>query len=251
MPRQARKKSSSGIYHIMLRGINQQQIFEDSEDYNKFLQVLKDSKAISEFKIFAYCLMGNHIHLLIQEQKEPIEQIMKRIATRFVYWYNIKYQRVGHLFQDRFKSEPVENDAYFLTVLRYIHQNPIKAGLCKKPESYEYSSYNEFLQTSDFIDSDFVFDMIDREQFISLNNENSFDKCLDVENKVRLRVTDEQAQKIIEKCSKCKNVSEFQQLPQTLRGKYIKKFYDKGISIRQISRLCGENKGMVEKYTRT
>ena len=96
MPRQARKKSSSGIYHIMLRGINQQQIFEDSEDFNKFLQVLKDSKAISEFKIFAYCLMGNHIHLLIQEQKEPIEQIMKRIATRFVYWYNIKYQRVGH-----------------------------------------------------------------------------------------------------------------------------------------------------------
>ena len=119
MPRQARKKSSSGIYHIMLRGINQQQIFEDSEDYNKFLQVLKDSKAISEFKIFAYCLMGNHIHLLIQEQKEPIEQIMKRIATRFVYWYNIKYQRVGHLFQDRFKSE-LENDlntANALTVL--------------------------------------------------------------------------------------------------------------------------------------
>ena len=91
MPRQARRKSESGIYHIMLRGINQQQIFEDREDYEKFLQILKDCKAVSEYKLFAYCLMGNHIHLLIQEDKEPIEQVIKRLATRFVYWYNIKY----------------------------------------------------------------------------------------------------------------------------------------------------------------
>lgn len=81
MPRQARRKSESGIYHIMLRGINQQQIFEDSEDYEKFLQILKDCKAVSEYKLFAYCLMGNHIHLLIQEDKEPIEQVIKRLAT--------------------------------------------------------------------------------------------------------------------------------------------------------------------------
>ena len=219
MPRQARKKSKTGIYHIMLRGINQQQIFEDSEDFDKFLQVLKDCKAISEFKIFAYCLMGNHIHLLIQEVVEPIEQIMKRIATRFVYWYNIKYRRVGHLFQDRFKSEPIEDDAYFLTVLRYIHQNPIKAGISKKLQSYQYSSYNEFLETSNLIDNEFVFEIIDKEQFISFNNEKSFDKCLDVEENSRIKVTDEQAQKIIEKYSKCKNVSEFQSLDVKLRDK--------------------------------
>ena len=128
----------------MLRGINQQQIFEDSEDCEKFVQILKDCKAISEYKLFTYCLMGNHIHLLIQEGKEPIEQVMKRIATRFVYWYNIKYQRVGHLFQDRFKSEPVEDDAYFATVVRYIHQNPVKAGLCKKISDYPFSGYKAF-----------------------------------------------------------------------------------------------------------
>lgn len=85
MPRQARIKSKSGIYHVMLRGINQQQIFEDSEDYDKFLQVLKDCKAISVFDLYAYCLMGNHVHLLIKENKEPIEQIIKRIGARFVY----------------------------------------------------------------------------------------------------------------------------------------------------------------------
>ena len=232
----------------MLRGVNQQQIFEDGEDCDKFLQVLKDCKAISEFKLFAYCLMGNHIHILLQETNEPIELLMKRIATRFVYWYNIKYQRVGHLFQDRFKSEPIENDAYFLTVLRYIHQNPIKAGICKTVTDYENSSYNEYFKNSDLIDSDFVFEIIAKEDFASFNNEKVFDNCLDIEDRPKAKVTDEQAKKIIEKISKCKNVAEFQSLANVLKEKHIKKFHEKGISIRQIARLCGVSKGMVEKW---
>lgn len=79
--------------------------------------------------MFAYCLMSNHIHMLIKAEKEEPDLIMKRIACSYVYWYNSKYYRNGHLFQDRFRSEPVETDEYFLTVLRYIHQNPIKAKL--------------------------------------------------------------------------------------------------------------------------
>lgn len=232
----------------MLRGVNQQQIFEDQEDCDKFLQVLKDCKAISEFKIFAYCLMGNHIHILLQETKEPLELLMKRIATRFVYWYNIKYQRVGHLFQDRFKSEPIENDAYFLTVLRYIHQNPIKTGICKTVEAYKNSSYNEFFKNSDLIDRDFVFGIISKDEFAKFNSENALDSCLDIEDKPKTKATDEQAKKIIEKISKCKNVAEFQRLANNLKEKYIKKFHEKGISIRQIARLCGVSKGMVEKW---
>ena len=117
MPRQARKKSESGIYHIMLRGINKQQIFEDEEDFQKFIQVLKECKAVSEYKLFAYCLMGNHIHMLIKPEKEPLELVFKRIGSRYVYWYNWKYRRTGHLFQDRYKSEPINDDSYFLTVL--------------------------------------------------------------------------------------------------------------------------------------
>ena len=248
MPRQARKKSESGIYHIMLRGINQQQIFEDSEDCEKFLQILKDCKAVSEYKLFAYCLMGNHVHLLVQDDKEPIEQIMKRISTRFVYWYNIKYQRVGHLFQDRFKSEPVEDDAYFMTVIRYIHQNPVKAGLCKNLADYEYSSYNEFLKNSDLIDTDFVFGIIPFELFTQFNNEWSNDKCLEIEDKPIVRVTDEQAQKIIYKYSKCKSAAQFQNLNLKQRDKCLIKFRESGLSIRQISRLTGVSFGIVRKF---
>ena len=113
----------------MLRGINQQQIFEDEEDNLRFLETLFKYKQQCGYEIYAYCLMGNHVHILLKEGKEDLTLVLKRIAGSYVYWYNWKYHRSGHLFQDRFKSEPVENDIYFLTVIRYIHQNPVKAGV--------------------------------------------------------------------------------------------------------------------------
>jgi REP element-mobilizing transposase RayT len=239
MPRQARKKSESGIYHIMLRGINQQQIFEDREDYEKFLEILKDCKAICEFKLFAYCLMGNHIHLLIQEGTESLEQVFKRLCGRFVYWYNVKYRRVGHLFQDRFKSEPVDSDDYFFTVLRYIHQNPTKAGLCKRVEDYAYSSYIEYFNESSFVDRDYVLNLMMIDEFVGLNQQTADTACMDIAEKPVVRVTDEQAKVLIKKISKCENVSDFQVLDIATRNKYLKKLREKGLSIRQLSRLTG------------
>ena len=181
MPRQARRKSESGIYHIMLRGINKQVIFEDEEDNFKFLETLKKYKAISGYKIFAYCLMSNHVHLLLKIEKEDIDLIIKRVASSYVYWYNWKYKRNGHLFQDRFKSEPVENDSYFLTVVRYIHQNPLKAGVCKSIDGYNFSSYNEYVKKADLVDTDFCLGIIDKEQFLDFNNEYNEDVCLEIE----------------------------------------------------------------------
>ncbi len=153
MPRQAREKCESQIYHVMLRGVNRQQIFEDEEDSVCFLDILAECKQISEFELYAYCLMGNHVHLLLKVQNEPLEQIMKRITTRYVYWFNAKYERSGHLFQDRFRSEPVENEQYLLTVLRYIHQNPVKSGICHAVADYEYSSYREYVGAVRMIDT--------------------------------------------------------------------------------------------------
>jgi hypothetical protein len=100
--------------------------------------------------------MTNHIHLLIKENDEPISIAMKRLSGSYVYWYNQKYNRVGHLFQERYKSEIVDNDSYLLTVLRYIHQNPVKAGLCKEIKDYRWSSYNDYLRKSDLTDTTFI-----------------------------------------------------------------------------------------------
>ena len=183
MPRKARKKSESGIYHIMMRGINRQNIFEEDDDNMKFLQILEQYRDKCGYDIYAYCLMGNHVHLLLKIGEEPLEQVMRRICGSYVYWYNWKYQRIGNLFQDRFKSEPIEDDKYFLIVLRYIHQNPLKAGLIKDIEKYKWSSYGEYLGEVKLVNADYVLKIFntDREllcvsKYLLLNKMEYFDR---------------------------------------------------------------------------
>ena len=239
MPRQARKRAESKIYHIMLRGINQQQIFEDEEDKQKFLQILLECRELSGFRLLAYCLMGNHVHLLLWEGKESLEQVFKRIGGRFVYWYNVKYKRVGHLFQDRFKSEPVENDAYLLTVLRYIHQNPVKAGICEKAEDYPYSSMREYLGAPGFADVAFTDTLISREDLIAFHKFPGSENCLDIPEKPIIRMTDEEAKEIIKRETGCESATDFQKLTPINRDKAIIRLRSRHLSLRQISRLTG------------
>lgn len=246
MPRAARLKSGSGIYHIMLRGINRQQIFEDEEDRAHFLETLENYKDQCGYTIYAYCLMGNHIHILLKESKEDVTLIFKRIAGSYVYWYNRKYHRCGHLFQDRFKSEPVEDDGYFLTVLRYIHQNPVKARLCKRAEDYTYSSMHEYLTFPFLTDTEFALSMLSKEQFIDYHQEENDDQCLEIND--YFRFTDEEAKALIAKIAKCKNIAESQLLDTEVRNACIHKFRDKGLSIRQISRLTRISRKIIERY---
>lgn len=245
MPRQARKKSDSGIYHIMLRGINRQRIFEDEEDCVRFLETLQKYKFQCGFELYAYCLMGNHIHLLMKEGKEDLTQIFKRIAGSYVYWYNWKYHRCGHLFQDRFRSEPVETDEYFLTVLRYIHRNPVKAMLCQLAEEYSYSSMREYLSGTELTDTGFALSMISKEQFVDFHREENTDQCLDISENDRM--TDEEARMLMQNISKCDNIIDFQLLDKQMRSLYIRKLHEKGASIRQIGRITGVSKKVIEQ----
>lgn len=251
MPREARQLCSSGIYHIMLRGINQQQIMEEREDNEKFIEIINDCKLISGYKLYAYCLMGNHLHLIISTEIEPLELIFKRICVRYVYWYNTKYHRVGHLFQDRFKSEPIKNEGHFLSVLRYIHQNPVKAGIVKNPGEYPYSSYNHYMKNKgdSLVDTDLALDMMNRKQLEEFHSEGSKDACLDIKERP-YRLTDERAKEIVMQVSKCKNVSEFQLLGIQARNSCIRKLRQEGLSIRQINRMTGVSKGTVERCIR-
>ena len=137
----------------MLRGVNRQQIFDDDDDYRKFIMILHDmTSPKDELKrplpprcaFYTYCLMPNHVHLLIQEKEEKLSKTVKQIASRYAMYYNNKYEHFGHLFQDRFKSEPVESYSYFLTLIRYIHQNPVAGRLCQRVEDYDWSSWAEY-----------------------------------------------------------------------------------------------------------
>jgi REP element-mobilizing transposase RayT len=153
MPRQARKESGTGIYHVMLRGINRQDIFEEAEDYMRMLSCLQQmleqyddqgNRLPPLCTFYAYCLMSNHVHLLLRVNQENIGSTIKHLAVMYAMYYNQKYSRSGHVFQDRFKSEPVNDMQYFVTLLRYIHQNPAKAGIVGKVGDYDWSSWKEY-----------------------------------------------------------------------------------------------------------
>jgi len=158
MARQARVLSNTGIYHIMLRGNERKNIFRDSADKLKFLEgLIKKHKEIA-FLVYAYCLMNNHVHLLLNTNNNDLASIMRGIAVRYATFYNWKYQRVGHVFQDRFKSEAVEDELYLLAVVRYIHNNPVKAGIVSKPSDYKWSSFGKYITPVDdaWFDATFV-----------------------------------------------------------------------------------------------
>jgi len=251
MPRAAREKSKTGIYHIILRGINRQAIFEDKEDSAKLLRTLKEYQKISEYKLYAYCLMGNHIHMLLKEEKEELGVAMRRIGASYVYWYNWKYERCGHLFQDRYKSETVEDDKYFLTVLRYIHQNPLKAGLVKNIADYKWSSYGEYIREQKIIDADFVLGLFSEDREKAIDGFKRFhdiigcDFCLETDEKKKLR--DDEAKEMIKRICNVSSCTKVQLFEPDNRNRYLKVLKEEGLSTRQIARLTGISRGIIIK----
>lgn len=244
MPREARRISQTKIYHIMIRGINQQNIFADDEDHKKFMDILDRYRKKIEYEIYAYCLMGNHAHLLIKEGKEVLSNTMKRIGTSYVCWYNWQYNRKGHLFQDSYKSEPVLDDAYFLAVLRYIHQNPLKAGLTNHIESYKWSSYTEYPIEPKMVNIKFALALFDKEKdkaiegFKRFNTQLNSDQCLEVTEK-RKTLSDKKIRQLVLNKFDI-DVALFHNAPsqtQTKILKYLKEL--DGSSLRQLSRLTG------------
>jgi len=148
MPRNARvKKSSDGIYHVIERGNERKEIFRDDGDRIKFLDIINLNQKRYQFNVYAYCLMSNHVHLLLGCNGCDISQVMKSINISYVIFFNRKYQRCGHLFQDRFRSEFIDTDAYAMEVSRYIHLNPVQAGMVAIEDiaQYPWSSYNQYM----------------------------------------------------------------------------------------------------------
>lgn len=148
MPRQPRIKAESCIYHVILRGNERKRIFEHDGDKRVFLSILIKAKDKYNFLIHGYCIMDNHVHLIINSNGSDVSQVMKSINISYAIYYNNKYKRCGHLFQDRFKSERIESDTYFLQLSKYIHRNPVKAGMVKKAEDYYWSSLRAYIKQS-------------------------------------------------------------------------------------------------------
>lgn len=261
MPRKAREGSGTGIFHVMMRGNNHQNIFEDAEDNYQFINTLDRMRVRydddgnpcgSNCTYYAYCLMNNHFHLLIREREESVGETVKRIASSYVYYYNRKYLRDGHLFKERFRSEPVNDMAYFVTLLRYIHQNPVKAGIVEHVKDYEYSSWGEYDGTVEPVfqlcDTGTVLRRVPFDDLEALVNEPLADEvnCLDMDDPSRSRPSDDQVWAYIKDKTGVTNSSAFQRLNDDVRRAVLKDLKEIGASHRQLERLTGIGRGVIQ-----
>jgi putative transposase len=146
MPRTAREKSPDAMYHIMSRSISELDLFGDDEDKKRYMNIVRRYKGKYKIKIYAYCLMDNHSHLMIDANGADISKVMHGINLSYARYYNKKYNRYGHLFQDRFKSKVIKNNSYSVRLSAYIHKNPYSMEEYKnRIEQYEYSSLGIYM----------------------------------------------------------------------------------------------------------
>lgn len=141
MPRAPRPTCPGLIFHVFNRGNGRQSVFSDREDYLAFLAALGDLKSRRPFRLYGYCLMPNHVHLLIQPVDTTISRILQSLLTSHSIRYHRRRGTCGHVWQGRFKSPVIQGDSHLLRVLRYIEANPVRAGLVRLPEEYVWSSY--------------------------------------------------------------------------------------------------------------
>ena len=243
MPRQARRMSNSGYMHIITRGIGRQLLFEEDQDYLHYLTALEKYSRETGVSICAYCLMENHVHLLVHGESGQIVLLMKKLGVNYSGWFNWKYERVGHLFQDRYKSDPVENDGYLFTVFRYILQNPEKAGICPAAE-YRWSSYRLFDHAPAFMELDPFRRKMNMEQYREFINTGNDDVCLEF---CEAPHNDQWAQSVIQKELGLRSGTEIQNFDKASRNAALSMLKTKGLTIRQIERLTGINRNIIQR----
>ncbi len=153
MARISRQNLLSLYFHVIVQGINKEYIFSTIEMMNKYRNLLKQNIQQSDVKLLAYCIMSNHAHMLMYaEDIQEMSKIMQKINTSFARFYNIKKNRVGFVFRDRFYTQQILSKRQLYNCLAYIHNNPVKAGMVKYPGDYKYSSYNEWIGKKVIID---------------------------------------------------------------------------------------------------
>ena len=255
MPRLRREISNSKLYHTIIKGIDAQDIFYDDQDRRFFLkQILKLKKEIN-YDIYSYCLMTNHVHMVVKIEEKFLSKLMQRLMIRYVYYFNSKYERTGQLVQNRFKSKCIENQKYFLEVCRYIHRNPEKA-LMAKTQNYKWSSYHEYIGGEKIITKDVLMHYFNNDvrEFVNYTINSEYEDIENVYNyaeyEIVNRLLEEELVKIIMKTFDIDDISEVitffknktkEELRKDLR--LIKKI--KGAKKTQVARILRINRRFV------
>lgn len=254
MPRKSREKSETKDYHTMLRGIDKQDIFFDIEDKFRFEAGMREAKERYHFSLYSYVLMPNHIHMELKDDEEKLDKIMKYIAQSYASYFNRKYDRIGTLFQGRYRSKPVEDEEYLMNLMRYIHQNPQKAGISTLSR-YRWSSYGAYLKKeNELVDVDLLLEKFGEDRIAAVEEFKQFhqqdreiktsEEILNYE--ITTHLMDDELILLLKKELKITNVLEIQSYNAKIRNQLIRKVSEiKGTNIEQIARVLGMNRKII------
>ena len=253
MTREPRNRILAEFNHIMLRGIGHIDLFMDEDDHLRFMDTIKRFNEGREITIHAFCLMNNHVHMLVQAPPDAIPGFMKSIEVSYAQYFNSAHEHVGHLFQNRYKSEAITSERYFLAAFRYILLNPQAAGICRWVE-YQWSSSKTYLMQDDdgITDTSLVTDIIGgRDEVVDFVNRNAEDSSKIAEPVLHgRRLRDNEALMIIQAISGLKDPLLIQGLDQEARNELLAILKKKGITIRQLERMTGINRNTIQRAKR-
>ena len=244
MSRVAREESPTGYYHILVRGNNRSYIFNNQRYKAAFMEMIEEQEKDTGIELAAWCIMDNHVHLVLKAELDQLSLAMKRINIKFAMMYKQDQNMVGHVFQDRFKSHVIDSDEYLLQVVRYVHNNPVSAKIVKNPGDYKWSSYREYLIRSQVEKRDqyrIVMELFNDklESFEEFHTIEDSKEYLEIKEDME-RIREEKAQAIISECFSKHGIDEMVQIrgdgwiKNELIGNLIRK---SGLSYRSISRL--------------
>ena len=259
MPRMRRNYNQvTNLYHVIIRGVDKQDVFYEDKDRYKFLKELANTKEKYKFQLCAYCLMDNHVHLVIHDRNQNLSKSIQSLMIRYTSYFNQKEDRIGYLVQGRFLSKNIMNQKYFVNVCRYIHQNPLKANISKM-EEFKWSSYQEYLGNlvykEKLVDAVLLLNKFSKtdyneaiKEFVKFHKE--FEEFSDgtdiVEYEMNKVLTDEQLRNIIQEMWNLDNINEIKQYSAKKKREMLRKILTiKGTNCNQIARVIGITRKVV------
>lgn len=172
MARKRRIELPGALYHVLTRGNQRQRVFRSKKDFARYLDLLSQYKNRYRFRLFAYALMSNHVHLLVETSQVALSKVFQGIHQSYTQYFNRTHETVGHLFQGRYKAILCDRDEYLLTLVKYIHQNPVRAKVAKTPAEYPWSSHNEYVgkkTDGSLVDTDYVLRLFSERRQAAIN----------------------------------------------------------------------------------
>ena len=247
MPRASRQYSESGLYHVVLRGNGKQFIFEDDSDRREFLQQLKAKTVPHGVSIIAWCLMSNHVHLLLEDPENSLSHFMHAISTAYARYFNDKSGHVGSVFQGRFASVPITGDGQLLQAVRYIHENPAKAGV-GSADAYRWSSYGEYLGRAGVADTETVLDMVGGvEGSLRFSEDGRFGSY---RYRTTKRVSDEDALEVARYILGDMDPAKLKEMGKVQRNEALRSLRAAGMTVKQLERLTGIGHNTISRVTK-